>query len=372
MTKKSKIATHVTGFVVGLVGGYTFIALLPALNLQTLLAGFIVFVLGFVVHVFIHELGHLVAGRMSGYGFVSIRFFNLTIVKKDGKLTRKKFKVVGTLGQCLMSPPEQVNGNYPFVLYNLGGGLMNFIFSALFLALYFFFPSFSGSWTLTMLAGVGVFLGLLNLLPLNMGVPNDGHNALHLGKDEVTRRAFWSILNVNALMSQGVRIRDVPTDQYFLDKIDFCNQNTNALIIGVVVQHFNWLMDRHEFAEAKVLAENLLSKSDKLIDVQKNELRCELLFLELIGECRKEEIERLYTADLKKYIKATSIYTSRQRLLYAYAKLFLNDATEAAKALAKFSKNCLSHPFDADIIHDRELIALVDELADQSTQQIDT
>ena len=60
-------------------------------------------------------------------------------------------------------------------------------------------------------------------------------------------------------------------------------------------------------------------------------------------------------------IKTTSIYTSRQRLLYAYAKLFLNDATEAAKALAKFNKACLSHPFDGEIIHDRELIALIDE-----------
>jgi len=369
MTKKGKIAMQLVGFLIGAGGGFTVVMLLPTLDISNILAGVVILVLGFVFHVFIHEIGHLVAGIMSGYGFVSIRFFNFVIIKKDGKLTRKKFKVADTLGQCLMSPPKKVNGNYPFVLYNLGGGLMNLIFSALFLALYFTFSSFSGSWAFNLLAAMGIFFVFLNLLPLNMGVPNDGHNALNLGKNEVSRFAFWSILNVHALITQGLRLRDIPVEPYFLDKVDLCDKNNNALVISVAIQHFGWLMDRHEFTEAKVFAENLLSNAVKMTDIHKNELRCELLFFELIGACRKEEIEHLYTADLKKYIKATSIYTSRQRLLYAYAKLFLNDAA-AAKVLAKFNKTCLSYPFDSEIIHDRELIALVDELADHHLEKM--
>ena len=356
------------GFLIGAIGGFLAIIFLPSLKPQNILAGVIILVLGFVFHIFIHELGHLVAGRMSGYGFVSIRFFNFIIVNKGGKLIRKKFKIAGTAGQCLMSPPKQINGNYPFVLYNLGGGLMNFIFSALFVVLYFIFSSFSGVWAFNLLAAIGVFLGLLNILPLNLGVPTDGHNALNLGKDEVSRRAFWSILNMNALMIQGFRHRDIPIEQYFFDNnVDLCDKNNNALVINVATQRFDQLIDRHEFIEAKAFGENLFSNAVKMIDIQKNELRCELLFLELIGECRKEEIERLYTADLKKYIKATSMYyTSRQRLLYAYAKLFLNDATEAVHVLTKFNKTCLSYPFDGEIIRDHELIALVDDLANQS------
>lgn len=358
------------GFLIGAVGGFFAVIFLPSLELKNILAGVILLVFGVVFHIFIHELGHLIAGKMSGYGFVSIRFFNFIIVNKDGKLIRKKFKLAGTAGQCLMSPPKQVNGNYPFVLYNLGGGLMNFIFSAIFVALYFIFSSFSGAWAFNLLAAIGIFIGLLNILPINLGVPNDGHNALNLGRDEVTRHAFWTILNVNALMTQGFRPRDIPIEQYFFDNnVDLCDKNNNALVVNVATQHFDRLIDRHEFKEAKAFGENLLSKAGKMIDVQKNELRCELLFLELIDECNKEEIERLYTADLKKYIKATSIYPSRQRLLYAYAKLFLNDASEAVKVLAKFNKTCLSHPFDGVIILERELIALVDDLANQSSPQ---
>ena len=364
MAKKNKIIAPLIGFFIGAIGGFFGIIFLPSLELQEILTGIIILVLGVVFHVFIHELGHLIAGKMSGYGFVSIRFFSFAIVNKNGKLISKKFKVVGTAGQCLMSPPKQINGNYPFVFYNLGGGLMNFIFSAVFVAFYFIFSSFSGAWAFNLLAAIGVFIGLLNILPLNLGIPNDGHNALNLGKDEVTRRAFWSILNVNALMTQGFRYRDIPTEQYFSDNnIDLCDKRNNALVLSVVAQNFERLIDKHEFAEAKAFGENLLSKAEKMIEVQKNEIRCELLFLELIGECNKEEIERLYTADLKKYIKATSSYTARQRLLYAYVKLFLNDDAKAAKILAKFNKTCFSYPFDGEIVRDRELIAIVDDLA---------
>ena len=367
MTKKSKTAVQLLiSFLVGAIGGFFAIAFLPSLELQNILAGIILLVLGIVFHIFIHELGHLIAGKMSGYSFVSIRFFNFAIVNKNGKLISKKFKVVGTAGQCLMSPPKLINGNYPFILYNLGGSLMNFIFSIIFAAFYFIFPSFSGAWAFCLLAVIGVLLGFLNIFPLNLGIPNDGHNALNLGRDEVARRAFWSILNVNALMTQGIRLRDIPIDQYFFDNnIDLCDKNNNALGICMAILHFERLVDKYEFAEAETFGKNLLSKAINMIDVQKNELRCELLFLELIGEHNKEEIERLYTADLKKYIKATSTYPSRQRLLYAYTKLFLNETAEAANVLAKFNKTCLSYPFDGEIVRDSELIALVDGLANK-------
>ena len=368
MKNKNKIVALLIGFLIGSIGGFFAVIFLPTLGLKNILVGIIVLVLGIVFHVFIHELGHLIAGRMSGYGFVSIRFFNFTIINKNGKLIRKKFKIVGTFGQCLMSPPKQINGNYPFILYNLGGGFMNFIFSAIFIAFYFIFSSFSCAWVFNLLAAIGIFLGLLNILPLNLGIPNDGHNALNLGRDEVSRRALWSILNMNALMAQGFRLRDIPIEQYFFDNnVDLCDKNSNALVTNVATQHFEQLMDKHEFTEAKAFGENLLGKAEKMIEVHKNELRCELLFLELIGECNKEKIEHLYTKDLKKYIKATSIYTSRQRLLYAYTKLFLNDATEAVNVLAKFNKTCLSHPFEGEIIRDHELIGIVDDLANKSS-----
>jgi len=369
-----KIIPHIISAIIGVVFGLSIVLMKHffwlSFGLECILAMILFFVAGFILHVFIHEAGHLVAGKISGYGFVSIRFFNMMFINKDGKLTRKKYNVVGTLGQCLMSPPEPVNGKYPFVFYNLGGALMNFIFSVVFLAFYFIFPSMSAlvSLLFVTLAFAGIFMGLFSIIPLNMGVPNDGHNALTLGKDDVTRHALWSILNVNALLTKGFRLRDIPAEQVYLsDYVNLTNAERykNALVISTETNRFEWLIDRHDFEEAKALAERLLHTAEKMLDIQKNDICCELLFLELIGECRKEEIDRLYSAALKKYIKATSSYVSRQRLMYAFSKLFLNDDTEAKKALEKFNKVCLSYPYAGDISANREMIDMVDDLAEK-------
>ena len=367
--KFSKIAEAlimtVIGFLIGAAVGAAAVSFLPSLGIKNIIVGFTTLLLGFILHVFIHEFGHLVAGKMSGYGFVSIRFFNIIFIKKDAQLIRKKFNIAGTLGQCLMSPPEPKEGKYPFVLYNLGGGLMNFIFSTIFLALYFLFSSvFELSWIFSLLAFIGIAIGLFNILPLKMSgnMPNDGYNALTLGKDKLARSALWALLNINALGTKGVRFRDIPPEQINFIEETTPNNCKNAIITNVKLYKFSWLMDRHDFQEAKTFAENLLNTTEKMLDILKNELYCELLFLELIGDCRKEEIECLYDKNLKKYIKATSSYISRQRLQYAYAKLFLKDDAEATKALEKFNKICLSYPFEGEIAENRDLIAVVDDI----------
>ena len=367
MTTKKKIVIHIIGFIVGCIGGYCVAFVLPSVGLLPLLAGFVSLMAGFLLHVFIHEAGHFVMGKISGYEFVSIRFFNWIFIRKDGKLTRKKYNIPGTGGQCLMSPPEPVNGKFPYVLYLLGGSLMNFIFCALFFALYFIFASLSlsGAWIFIVFVIVGGFTGLLNILPIHLGVPTDGLTVLTLGKNEVERNALWLILHVNALITKGVRHRDIPAERFsFLDNVNL-SDNKNVAVMSAEINRFEWLVDRHDFKEAKAHAEHLLHTAPKMIDIHKNELLCELLFLELIGECRKEEIACLYTPAIKKFIKATSSYPSKQRLMYAYAKIFLNDEAEAMKTLEKFNKNCLSYPFDGEIARDREMIRLIDDVADK-------
>ena len=363
--KVKKVFPHVAGFLIGVVGGTAMVTIAPSVGAVKILAGAICFVICFILHVFIHEAGHLVAGIISGYEFVSIRFFNHIFIRKDGRMVRKKYRIAGTLGQCLMSPPVPVNGKYPYVLYNLGGSLSNFIFSALFWGLHFI-PA-SGSWILLMFAAVGALVGLLNILPLNLSIPTDGHNTMTLGKNKLVNRTFWSILNINSLITKGFRYRDIPVEEFnFLDGIHLNDdQRNHALVIGVETNKFQWLLDRNEFSEAKILAEHLINTTDKMLEIQKSELLCELLFLELIGECRKEEIERIYTSKLKKYIKTASSYVAVQRLLYAYSKLFLHDDAKAAKTLEKFNKACLSYPFAGEISGNREMIELVDVLADK-------
>ena len=69
-----------------------------------------------LIHTILHESGHLIAGLLTGYEYVSFRIGSLVWIKgKDNKLHLKKMKIKGTAGQCLMSPPQVPTEECPYV-----------------------------------------------------------------------------------------------------------------------------------------------------------------------------------------------------------------------------------------------------------------
>jgi len=306
----------------------------------------------------------VVAGKLSGYNFVSFRVYNIKLARENGKLVRKKYNVVGTAGQALMSPPEVENGKVPMAFYNLGGVLANFLFSGLCFWFYLLLPD---PWSIIFLASAigGVFMGLANIIPLKIkGVPNDGYNLFLLSRKQNAdvRHAFWVQLKANALQTSGVRARDFPPAWFEWVTPDTVN---DPIIAAVAMLHYAYLLDRLELTEARELAQTTLDTVNKMGSIHKNEFRCELLFHELIGECRQDEIKRIYTTELQAYVKATAIYASRQRLLYAYARLFLRDAAKADAHLVLFHRACEKSASLGEIPGEQELIAVVDGVVEQ-------
>ena len=368
----SKLAPALAGICAGLLIGYfgarslgVFIPAQASLWQSLLIYGIILAaaMLSLFLHILVHEAGHLAMGLLCGYRFVSFRVFNFTIVRDKGKLVRKKFKLVGTVGQCLMSPPEYAGGSFPFVLYNLGGPAMNFVFCGIFFAAFLLASNAASpaSAIFMIMAIFGAFMGLFNIIPQKIGgVANDGYNAFVLGRNETARRAFWLQLRVNAMVTQGVRYRDLPEEWFRVPDPGSWNDPISVI---ASLGRYSYLLDRMELKEAGDLAGKLLHSANNMLGLHKNELRCELLFHELIGGCRKAEVERLHTAELKKYIKATSPYLSRQRLLYAYARLFLDDPAAAGAARRRFEDACSHTPFSGEIPGERDLLALVDDIA---------
>jgi len=210
-------------------------------------------------------------------------------------------------------------------------------------------------------AAWGVLIGLVNIIPLKIsGIPNDGYNVFRQSSP-AARRALGVVLRANAAMANGMRPRDFPVAWF--DWVE--PEDVDGPMLGsVAILRYHYLLDRQDFAEAEALIKTLLD-TDKLVELHGNELRCERLFLELVGACRAEEVERLYTKKLQDYIKATSIYVSRQRLLYAYARLFTKVPATAAKHLALFEKACTTSGSLGEIPGERELITYVDAIADQ-------
>ena len=84
-------------------------------------------VIAFFLNIVIHEGGHLVAGLMTGYRFVSFRFLNWTLIRQGGRLHWRNFELAGTGGQCLMAPPDKPLEQIDTRWYNAGGVLANII-----------------------------------------------------------------------------------------------------------------------------------------------------------------------------------------------------------------------------------------------------
>ena len=70
----------------------------------------------------------------------SFRVGSYMLVEQDGRLHLKRLSIQGTGGQCLMGPPDLVDGRIPYRLYNLGGALANTLVALVAAALAFALP----------------------------------------------------------------------------------------------------------------------------------------------------------------------------------------------------------------------------------------
>lgn len=309
------------------------------------------------IQILIHESGHLVFGLLSGYRFSSFRIGNLMWIKENGRIRFCRMSVVGTGGQCLMCPPDMSDGKIPFVLYNLGGSLMNLISVLFFTVLYFlcrgilYLPLF---FLMLIVSGIGI--ALMNGLPIRYGmVDNDGYNAKMLGKSPDALRSFWLQMKINEQLAKGIRPKDMP-EEWFSIPEDVGLGNSMTAVMAVFCE--NRLMDEHAFSEAAELIDRLQSADAAIIGLHRNMLTCDRLYCELTGECRKETIEKFYTKELVKFMKQMGRFPSVLRTEYTYALLYDRDLEKAEKVRLLFEKSAKTYPYASDIESERELMQI--------------
>lgn len=332
-------------------------------ELLALLVFFIFLYLVAFLQIIIHEGGHLIFGKLSGYQFVSFRVASFMLMSDHGRLKLKRYKLKGTGGQCLMMPPEVTEEyEYSYTLYNLGGVLNNIIFSILGLLLFITLPANNYmSLFLIVFFLIGILFAIVNGVPMKLsGIANDGHNLMSIKKDKEARRAFWLMLQTNALLAEGKRLKDMPAEWFELKQE---MELINPIICFIGVLRCSYLHDLKQFHEAQTLCEWMINDAPGILELHKNELRCELMFYEIIDMNREDVIESLYTKELKKYIKITSSFVSRKRLMYAYELLVKHNSEEAKKQLAAFEKTAKTYPYSSEIEGERELLELINEKA---------
>ncbi len=314
----------------------------------------ILILIAFYLQLILHEGGHLVFGLITKYDFQSFRVGSLMIVKNEGKLKFKKFSLTGTGGQCIMIPPDFVNGKIPYVLYNAGGAIFNIVSSLLFMviiskfneneyflkfAIYFIF--------------FGIILGLVNIIPFKSKlISNDGKNILAISKSKSAEESFWRMLKVHALLNEGIRVKDMP-DELFLKPSEADLLNTISAIDGYT--YAVRLLDKEEFTEAKTYIEYLLNKNTALVGLHKSLLSCELIYCNLLNS-DFEAIDKLLTKRQLEFSKKAKSLLPVLRIQYLLALIKEKDSIKAEKYFAKFDKLAKGYSIPVEAQSEYELI----------------
>ena len=360
--KSVPIVIFSVGFIIGILLVILAVKLVGIDNITSGLMGAIcmlaIFIISFIVQIIIHEAGHLVFGLLSGYDFVSFRVGSVTFIKENGKFAIKKFKIKGTAGQCLMMPRDENYKDAPYILYNLGGVLLNALISILAIIIYSLFD-FNSVINLILISMfiIGLMIVITNGIPIKMsGITNDGYNVIAIGKSTSIKYYFYIQLKVNGLIYKGMRIKDMPVTWFKLE--ENCDLN-NPLITSIKCLEANYYHDKKEFNKAKECYEDLLNKAPNILGIYESEIKCELLFYEIIGEKRENIINKLYTEELKNYIKATDCYITRKRLMYAYSKIIEKDIDKANKILNEIEVVKNTYPAKGEVESELEIIHLI-------------
>ena len=285
---------------------------------------FIAYILGIIIH----ESGHLVMGLLTGYKFVSFRIGTFTIVKRDGKLSVNRFKVVGTAGQCLMThdivdSPEDI----PYFWYHAGGGLFNILTAVIMGSVSLILKDGSQVKTIvSLIAVVSLFIALLNLIPMKLsGVQNDGANILLQLRSPEERKYLLNGLIIAGNMYQGKTLYELPEKLF-----DGADAAGDLGKVQLAIDKAGRSADLFDFETARDMYERIL-ENDSLVEILANECRCELMFCYIMLGESKEKIDELYD-DVKKYIAQTEKFMlSKTLIMYVYYYIYKKDKTNADK-----------------------------------------
>jgi len=314
------------------------------------------------VHVALHTLGHFIGGRISSYELVSIRLFGYVFVKSGDTMTRKRGDLYSTMGECVMMPPEGDGVNYPFLLYKLGGIVMNLISSLLVLLLYMevgFLRRYPFNMVAVIFALVGIVTILYNGIPLIInGQPNDGYIVAQMLTSSGARRAVHAKLLVSGFLARGGRYTDVPEEQLILDGRGDYSSN---IAIQVKMLQYKRYMEDMDFVSAANCLNSVDSYYRKLPKINQYDVTCEKLFLELIGENSPEKVKQFMDAGVKKYLEDTQKSMSTSRLMFAYQACFKNNMKAAAKYYKLLKKNSNSEPLQGEVDFEIMLAEYINE-----------
>lgn len=287
--------------------------------------------IAFILNVVLHEGGHLVAGLLTGYRFVSFRFLNWTIIRRNGRLQWGNYELAGTGGQCLMAPPDRPVDQIDTRWYNAGGVLANLLIVVISALLLWAFdlPTWLDELLVIMII-LGLLIGVGNGIPLKMGgVATDGLNLLQLEKDIPGKQCFCNILEVNARSQEGVPYDEMPEHIFALPQpIDW----TNSMHVGAALMAATRMAAVHQWEEAYRLLTEAHDHSDEYMELYRLEVE-NMMTQVCIAMGRDDEARQHYSDKVAKHVERHASTQSDKQLTKMAVTLALENDRPKAEAM---------------------------------------
>lgn len=337
----------IAGMLFGAAGGLLIVKAIDTGDtrmITTLIGCVLVFLIASFIAIIIHEGGHLVMGLLTGYRFSSFRVFSWIILKEKGRFVLKRYSIPGTGGQCKLAPPENVDPeDAPYVLYHAGGFIFNFVAAALCAAVCMAVKTAAVRMPMAVLAFVNIYFGIVNAVPMTVGIDNDGKNIVNMRKSPAERAKIYDLLKADALQAGGMTLSEMPESLFGIS--DTCDSTFESMRYSVYAAR---LMEQGDYSGASEILRRAVDEP-KVAEIMKNEMKCEYIFCLMREGADKEEIDKLYDKDIKAYIRNTQkFYISRRRFLYLYKLLYEKNRSEAEEEYSKFLKMESKYPFSGE------------------------
>lgn len=212
------------------------------------------------VQMIIHELGHLIFGLLTKYKLVSFQILFLKIIKNEKiKLTFDFNNIIA--GQCLMEPPKKDNNSYyPYFWHLIGGIVLNLI--VVLVAFPFVFKT-SGllSFSLYSFSFIGLMIAILNGIPFNDKIPNDGKNLINIINSIPNKEAYYLQLCTNALLNKGFSYQEIDTANFVDPK--YSDIDSSLMTVAKMIE-YNYYCYKLDFYNAFSIISYLFNRKEKL------------------------------------------------------------------------------------------------------------
>lgn len=302
----------------------------------------------------IHESGHFLCGKLSGFKLLLFGIGPFNWRYENGKFKFSVERKKGYLGFCAMIPPSSEISPRRYLLYISGGVAANILTGIIVVALFFIF-TIGNMYLMIFLWMLGFFsilVGLLNFVPhLSGNAISDGKIFWSIIDGDSTAKDFLLIQQFSSLLAAGKRPRETGQMKRLSGKNE--DSESHEFTTNILMYQLFYAYDIFDIAMMRDVALEMESQIDKVSSIMlpgyKNELCCVFSFL---GE--KEKAEKYYADVWPDLNKGKDINDCRVK---AYIAFYLKNDKNAARTYCEEGlKVAKFFPLAGQAIMEKELI----------------